>query len=286
MEQDDRSYDSADGSPSSYAYAGQPHHVRGTPQTYYELAQLMEQSLSTQYPESSQRSVTHSTPYTSTYDPSPFRGQSYGLPNGQFHNGPFQRDDPPHGLHPFSDLAVGANSSALRAEVELYRSSTPRTTEVDRAYVTDPTYIAQHSTSTDPFTFSSVPSNSYMQPIQPSVGSATGPIVDRHLLSRGDMPHAQFTGNLVQSFTPRQLPFDRKHMYTSKADVSNVSVPDSPIKLANLDDPQPSLSSSHQYSNSGTNAPLSDTVSPPVAIPKKKKSKMHDCEICHKKFPR
>ena len=285
MEQDDRSYDSADGSPPSYAYTGQPH--RGTPQTYYELAQMMEQSLSTQYPESSQRSVTHSTPYPSAYHPSPFRGQSYGLPNDPFHNGLFQRaslDNPPsRGLQPFSDLAVEANSNALRAEAELYRSSTPRTTEVDRAYVSDATYITQHSTSTNPFTFSSVPSNSYMQVIQPSVGSGTGPTIDRHLSGRGDIPHALFTG---QSFTPRQLLFDQKHMYTSKADVSNVSVPDSPIKLANLDDPQPSLSSSHQYSNSGTNAPLSDTVSPPVAIPKKKKSKMHDCEICHKKFPR
>lgn len=280
MEQDDGSYDSADGSPPSYAYTGQPHH-RGTPQTYYELAQLMEQSLSTQYPESSQRSVTHSTPYTSAYDPSPFRGQNYGLPNGQFHNGPFQRaslDNPPsHGLHPFSDLAVEANSSALR-EAELYRPSTPRTTGVDRAYVTDATYITQHSTSTDHFTFPSVPSNSYMQVIQPSVGNATRPIVDRHLSGRGDIPHAQFTGNLGQNFTPRQLPFDRN--------ASNVSVPDSPIKRANLDDPQPSLSASHQYSNSGANVALSDTVSPPVAVPKKKKSKMHDCEICHKKFPR
>lgn len=288
MEQDDRSYHSADRSPRSYAYAGQPHHVRGAPQTYYELAQLMEQSLSTHYPESSQRSITHSTPYTSTYDPSPFRGQSYGLPDSQIHNSPFQRaslNNPrPHGLDPFSDLALEANPSTLRTQMELYRSSSPSTAEVDRAYVPDAAYI---TASTDHFAFTSVPSSGYMQIIQPSVSSAPGPVADRHLLGRSEMPHAQYTGNLGQTFTPRQLPFDQKHMYTSKANASDVAATDSPIKLANLDDPRPSLSASHQYSNSGTNVPLSeDTVPPPVAIPKKKKSKMHDCEICHKKFPR
>lgn len=299
MEQDDRSYHSTtDRSSRSYTYAGQLHHVRGVPQTYYELAPLMEHSLSTHYPESSQRSITHSTSYSSTYGPSPFRGQSYDPPDGPFDNNPFQHTSPDHTshvLHPFSDLAIGTNSSDLRVEAEIYTSSTPRTAEVGRAYAPNTSFMSQHNASTDHFAFPSMPNNAYVQVAQPSlaVGCATGPAVAddtaRHLLKRGQMTHVDYTGDLAQAFTPRQLPFDRKHMYTTKADASDASAPDPPVKLADLDDPHPSLSLSHQFpnSNAGTNTPLSeDPVPPPVAIPKKKKSKMHDCEICHKKFPR
>ena len=297
MEQDDRSYHTADRSSRSYPYAGQPHHVRGVQQTYYELAPLMEHSLSTHYPESSQRSITHSTSYSSTYDPSPFRGQSYDPPDDPFDNNSFQHTStdhtPSHVLHPFSDLAIETNSSALRAETEIYTPSTPRTAEVGRAYAPNASFISQHNTSTNHFAFSSMPSNAYVQVAQPSTGCATGPAVAeeiaRHLLKRGQMSHVHYTGELAQAFTPRPLPFDRKHMYTRKADTSDASAPDPPVKLADLDDPHPSLSLSHQFpdSNAGTSTPLpEDPVPPPVAIPKKKKSKMHDCEICHKKFPR
>ncbi|KAK2461210.1 hypothetical protein APHAL10511_006737 [Amanita phalloides] len=264
MESDDRSYRAEDVSPRPYVYpttAVQTHHaIRDTP--YYELAPLagMDPSLST-YPSSSQRSVVHSVSYTPVYDSSAFRGQTYDFshqmsPDGHFNSGHFHSAPVDHApsfsLDHFSVPSIQTDPGILRAEAELYDPS-PRTRDVSHPFVAE--FATQHSASSGRLTFSSAHNNAYQQ-VVPSTAGPVPEETSRHILKTNQILHAQYMSHPISEFPPQT-------------------------------DPQPSLFLPHRDINSNADTSTSQPEGrPPVAATKKKKSKMHDCEICGKKFPR
>ncbi|KAF8635463.1 hypothetical protein AX15_000438 [Amanita polypyramis BW_CC] len=301
MESDDQLYHTADISGRLYNYpvpAVHPDHVtRTAPSAYYELTPLagLDLSLPTHYPESSQRDLVQSSSYVAAYDDSSFRVQNYDLrqSGGQFNSNHFYGTPlnlaPPHTLYSPPNIPTQPGPSAIHPEADFYGHFTSRARNMEH-YLSDVSFMGQRGSLNDHFAFTRVPNNNaYVQVSVPLAGSAAGPSVHDTC-----DPIPQYTRNLTPEFSPSQSsPFDLKPTYTRNASAVKASEPTALGSLtksaAAVDNPQPSHPSPNPPKGSSVHPnslPPGDSVPPRVTATKKKKSKMHDCEICGKKFPR
>ncbi|PFH50603.1 hypothetical protein AMATHDRAFT_60702 [Amanita thiersii Skay4041] len=201
--------------------------------------------------------------YGAVYEPSTFSEHfnlqtPYSKPENQFdgslavHTQPLEHV-PSQELVSFSNLAMQSEPNMLHnAHTDLF-GPLSQTNDMDHSYVTSEPYrnsqreMSQHAG----FSFASVASRSYMHtsPRVPEQANFIPDTVSLHYQNKScRAPHP--SGDYVQDVAvPQSTVFDRKTIYAGSSSMAEI-----------------------------------DTSS--VFESKKKKSKMHECKICGKKFPR
>lgn len=288
MQQDDQ-YHGADMSGRPYTYPtpdGQPHHALGNPKNYYELDSIahVEPPLQTQYPGQSQRNTMHPTQYKTVYDTSnDFHGENYHLSQqSSASEGAYSHTS----AHPFSRQP--SHGAIPNVDGNFYDPLNSHLGEMGHTYMPDMSLTAhvpqRHDASNDfqSFTYAQAPNEAYMPVPHPPMGNTAGRITTNLPAQR--LKRRPPTEEFMQGVTTaRGLSFDLK--YTQHASLGSADQPG----LAYLENHELPFPASHRpdtTSDKSNSTIPDDTISAPVGVVKKKKSKMHDCEICGKKFPR
>ncbi|KAF8636907.1 hypothetical protein AX17_003158 [Amanita inopinata Kibby_2008] len=311
------SYPSADLSGHAYSYRSHeipPQRIiSSTSVDYYELGNLTSSRspLPPRYSEPSQRGVMHATSYGSVYDPrSSYSVEQFNLPDqfprpgGQFDgesgaHGTFRNHVSPHGMLPFSDLATQTDANTLRNhDTDIFGPFPSHTNELAHTYMSDVTFGGHDqrviSTENGHFVYAPAANDAYLQ--TSSVSNAVGPVAS-NTPAHQQMERCsdqEFSHGYMRSFSgPRSISFDQEHVYvgnTSASERNDTVMHRSSTTLADMTLHRPLVSVS-QTAQHGPSRPVNlSNVTPtddiPAVVTKKKKSKMHDCEICGKKFPR